>query len=291
MDKDILLKTGSDAAETLISYLAKDAISADFLKTYLSNASSQSERTLKLKSALENLSEASQDIETEAQNISSKAGQNNESLRQIYGEIKKLRQSIEGIENDHKKYMEQFKVLLSQIKEINALIDSIKNISAQTNLLSFNASIEAARAGVAGKGFRIIANEVKKLSDDTDKTSETIKTKVENLTRSVSTLEKDTYQNSTDLAKLSSEATLTIQRFKETLKNNANNNDYVSEITTHIGQNLSKIENIITVVQDNQQENESTLNEFGRFASDNAMLFNDLYSFAYQLKAIFEDLK
>ena len=53
----------------------------------------------------------------------------------------------------------------------------------------------------------------------------------------------------------------------------------------------SKIENIITVVQDNQQENESTLNEFGRFASDNAMLFNDLYSFAYQLKAIFEDLK
>ena len=291
MDKDILLKTGSDAAEILISYLAKDAISADFLKTYLSNASSQSERTLKLKSALENLSEASQDIETEAQNISSKAGQNNENLRQIYGEIKKLRQSIEGIENDHKKYMEQFKVLLSQIKEINALIDSIKNISAQTNLLSFNAAIEAARAGVAGKGFRIIANEVKKLSDDTDKTSETIKTKVENLTRSVSTLEKDTNQNSTDLAKLSSEATLTIQRFKETLKNNADNNDYVSEITTHIGQNLAKIENIITVVQDNQQENESTLNEFGRFASDNAMLFNDLYSFAYQLKAIFEDLK
>jgi methyl-accepting chemotaxis protein len=187
--------------------------------------------------------------------------------------------------------MEQFKILLSQIKEIHTLIDSIKNISAQTNLLSFNASIEAARAGVAGKGFRIIANEVKKLSDDTDKTSETIKAKVENLTNSVSDLEHDTNHNATDLAKLSQEANNTIGRFNEILKNNSDNNNYVTNITDHIAENLSKIDHIVSVVHDNAKENEKALDDFALYASDNAMLFNDLYSFAYQIKAIFKDLQ
>lgn len=291
MEKDIMLKTGLEASNTLIEYLAKDAISADFLKSYLSNANMQSGRTKKLQEALENLAETSREIENEAGNISSKASQNNGNLREIYTEIKELRESIQTIEQDHKKYVDQFKVLLSQIREINVLVDSIKNISAQTNLLSFNASIEAARAGVAGKGFRIIANEVKKLSDDTDKTSETIKNKVENLTRSVSELEKDTNQNSSDLLKLSTEANSTIEKFNATLKNNSDNNDYVSGITAHIGDNLSKIDSIINVVQDTAKENEQTVNDFGRFASDNAMLFNDLYSFAYQIKAIFKDLQ
>ena len=291
MEKNTLLKTGIDASEILINYLAKDSLSSNFLSSYLSNASSQNNRTKKVQDALENLAETSHSINAEAQNISTRAAQNNENLQLIFSEVQELRKSIEIIEKDHQKYMEQFKILLSQIKEIHALIDSIKNISAQTNLLSFNASIEAARAGVAGKGFRIIANEVKKLSDDTDKTSETIKAKVENLTNSVSDLEHDTNHNATDLAKLSQEANNTIGRFNEILKNNSDNNNYVTNITDHIAENLSKIDHIVSVVHDNSKENEKALDDFALYASDNAMLFNDLYSFAYQIKAIFKDLQ
>lgn len=280
-----------DASEILINYLAKDSLSSNFLSSYLSNASSQNNRTKKVQDALENLAETSHNINAEAQNISTRAAQNNENLQLIFSEVQELRKSIEIIEKDHQKYMEQFKILLSQIKEIHALIDSIKNISAQTNLLSFNASIEAARAGVAGKGFRIIANEVKKLSDDTDKTSETIKAKVENLTNSVSDLEHNTNHNATDLAKLSQEANNTIGRFNEILKNNSDNNNYVTNITDHIAENLSKIDHIVSVVHDNAKENEKALDDFALYASDNAMLFNDLYSFAYQIKAIFKDLQ
>lgn len=280
-----------DASEILINYLAKDSLSSNFLSSYLSNASSQNNRTKKVQDALENLAETSHNINAEAQNISTRAAQNNENLQLIFSEVQELRKSIEIIEKDHQKYMEQFKILLSQIKEIHALIDSIKNISAQTNLLSFNASIEAARAGVAGKGFRIIANEVKKLSDDTDKTSETIKAKVENLTNSVSDLEHDTNHNATDLAKLSQEANNTIGRFNDILKNNSDNNNYVTNITDHIAENLSKIDHIVSVVHDNAKENEKALDDFALYASDNAMLFNDLYSFAYQIKAIFKDLQ
>ncbi|WP_162800390.1 phosphate/phosphite/phosphonate ABC transporter substrate-binding protein [Acetobacterium bakii] len=54
-------------------------------------------------------------------------------------------------------------------QQISTYVDYIKEISRQTNLLALNASIEAARAGSAGKGFSVIAEEIRRLSQNTDK--------------------------------------------------------------------------------------------------------------------------
>ncbi|OIJ18208.1 hypothetical protein BKP45_11525 [Anaerobacillus alkalidiazotrophicus] len=59
-------------------------------------------------------------------------------------------------------------------KEIGAIIEEISNIANQTNLLSLNASIEAARAGNEGKGFAVVANEVGKLSKQSNQFAERI---------------------------------------------------------------------------------------------------------------------
>jgi phosphate/phosphite/phosphonate ABC transporter binding protein len=59
--------------------------------------------------------------------------------------------------------------LQSSSSKVNKIIDYIKNISKQTNLLAINASIEAARAGDAGKGFSVVANEIRNLSNETHK--------------------------------------------------------------------------------------------------------------------------
>ncbi len=66
-------------------------------------------------------------------------------------------------------------VLEGTAKEIHGMAKAVDSIARQTNLLALNATIEAARAGVAGRGFAIVASEVKALSAQTEKLTEAIR--------------------------------------------------------------------------------------------------------------------
>lgn len=88
--------------------------------------------------------------------------------------VQKSKKNSENITGDLK---EELVAALEESKSVNniqSLINDILNITSQTNLLALNASIEAARAGELGRGFSVVADEIRNLSDDSKQTVEKI---------------------------------------------------------------------------------------------------------------------
>lgn len=112
----------------------------------------------------------------EIMNKSATEGRN--AIQDVTKNMQTIYDSFEGTFN-------VFNVLLNNSKEMADIINLIKNISDQTKLLSLNASIEAARAGEYGKGFNVVAEEVRKLSVSTDKAIDGVETMLEQISNGI----------------------------------------------------------------------------------------------------------
>lgn len=286
-----LINSGLDTVDTVIKYLAKDAVGSDFMNQYVQTRDIQKVASEKQTSSLKDLIESSHRMEESTQDISRSTDKNLDGLNEIYNTINTLRDTTSKIEEDYKKYVDQFQNLMMQTKTITGFISEIQKISSQTNLLSFNASIEAAHAGTAGAGFRIIANEVKKLSDNTEKSATKMQHNVAQLEGSITELEEETKRNTENLSKLKEEVDKTLTNYENVRTTNASNLKNVEVFTDYISDNVRKIDEMITTVEENESLNTKTVGLFSDCASKNNMLFNDLYSFVYEIKAIFEALK
>jgi methyl-accepting chemotaxis protein len=89
-------------------------------------------------------------------------------------EILHIVQTINCIHESSNKTMVNMESLKKTSKEIVRILETVKNVSKQTQLLALNATIESARAGEHGKGFAVVASEIHKLADDTSKSVEDI---------------------------------------------------------------------------------------------------------------------
>ncbi|MDZ5710795.1 methyl-accepting chemotaxis protein [Jeotgalibacillus haloalkalitolerans] len=108
-----------------------------------------------------------------------------DSINQANERITSLHSGSEGLAVHSSSLLQQSTEASEAMKNTDEVINIIKKIASQTNILGLNASIEAARAGEHGRGFNIVAKEIRKLSNDTLESTEKISSTLKQVQSSI----------------------------------------------------------------------------------------------------------
>ena len=174
---------------------ASDAMSSisENLKSVLSSAKNQAEVTGSVTENVNNINHMLGNTGDEVDGLSDAATDMLKSGSEVANSLKDLYTSNEGVLDAIDKIREQTSETDISVEKIKEAVNLIASIAEETNLLSLNASIEAARASESGKGFAVVAVEISKLADQSNAASADIEKMIMNLgqnsEKTISTME------------------------------------------------------------------------------------------------------
>ncbi|SFD90860.1 methyl-accepting chemotaxis protein [Thiohalospira halophila DSM 15071] len=208
--------------------------------------------------------EAATEADGEAGNGRQVVGDSMEAIRKLADEVNSSAEVMQRLEQDS--------------ESIGSVLDVIRDIAEQTNLLALNAAIEAARAGEAGRGFAVVADEVRTLAtrthDSTQEIRETVE-KLQNAAREAAGSMQETREGANNTVAKAGEAEASLGRITQSVSKINGMNDQIAssaEEQTAVAEDINRNVTEIASIADRSSEDASQLTasaeELGRLVDE-----------------------
>ena len=229
-----------------------DSMKTDASKL-LEMADNTSMQSTQVATAMEEMSTTINEIARNASTVATSSVSTLDNASQAEKDINENVKSIELLSGNVSNWAETNKALSHATRKIDEIILVINDIADQTNLLALNAAIEAARAGEQGRGFAVVADEVRKLADKTGKATKEIggmirdvKTKADN---SLGTMDS------------------TLAGVTESIQRSKNAEGSLIKIVTEVRQITDMIQQIATASEEQSKVSEEVVSNMEKVAS------------------------